>query len=370
MINLFTGTPGASKTANVIAEVEALRKRTGRSVYYSGIAELTLPWLELDDPTKWHLLPVGSIVVLDEAQRIFRPRHYSAGVPDFVAALETHRHQGIDLYLVTQSPHLVDKNVRAVVGRHVHLVRKWGAQASDWFEWLEAQDDPRSGRATADKKLVPFPKHVYGSYRSAEAHTHSFRMPRMGWYLIFGVVALVGSVGYLYVHFGNLLGKPADGTKFAESVAAGRGPGQSGEGGGGGPAKKPKTTEEYVSERMPRIPGLQHTAPVYDAVTVPVRAPVPQCVSMGKRCGCYSQQATVLDVPEAVCRSIVARGYFVDWDEAPKKSGDPLQAKQPGQAAGAPPGTLSASELPARDPVAARVGLTGVPGAVHPRGER
>ena len=75
-----------------------------------------------------------------------------------------------------------------------------------------------------------------------------------------------------------------------------------------------KSTVEYLREQQPRVAGLAYTAPVYDEVTKPVEAPYPAaCVKMGDRCGCYSQQATKLDVPKALCESIVSGGFYVAW---------------------------------------------------------
>ena len=63
---------------------------------------------------------------------------------------------------------------------------------------------------------------------------------------------------------------------------------------------------------MPRVPGLEYTAPVYDEVTRPEEAPVPVAclVNKSKGCKCYSQQATLLSMDQSLCRQIVANGYF------------------------------------------------------------
>jgi zona occludens toxin len=83
-------------------------------------------------------------------------------------------------------------------------------------------------------------------------------------------------------------------------------------------ASKPRvmSTAEYLGSHQPRVSGLEYTAPAYDDVTKPVRAPFPAaCLANKSRCGCYSQQGTRLDVPDSICLQIVAGGFFVAWDD-------------------------------------------------------
>jgi len=105
-IELQTGLPGHCKTLYTLDRIEALRKKSGRPVFYNGIAinKDKLPeWQEIE-ADKWYTAPPESIVVIDEAQRIFRPRPAGSQVPKHESELETHRHGGIDLVLMTQKP--------------------------------------------------------------------------------------------------------------------------------------------------------------------------------------------------------------------------------------------------------------------------
>ena len=65
MIELITGTPGSGKTLYAISQIKAKSEKENRPVYYSGIADLTLGWTEID-PEKWFDAPPNSIVVIDE----------------------------------------------------------------------------------------------------------------------------------------------------------------------------------------------------------------------------------------------------------------------------------------------------------------
>ena len=139
MISLITGQPGAGKTLYALNFVKTRAEKENRPVYYSGISDLKLPWLELDKGEDWHGVPEGSIVVIDECQRVFRPRVNGAAVPEHVSKLETHRHSGIDLVLITQHPMLADNNVRRLVGQHFHVVRAFGTKKATVHEWGEVK---------------------------------------------------------------------------------------------------------------------------------------------------------------------------------------------------------------------------------------
>ena len=97
MITLITGLPGSGKTLFTIADVMPMAEKENRQVYYSGIAECTVPgWIELENGEDWYNCPDGSIVIIDECQRVFRPRATGAHVPKYVSRFETHRHQGLE----------------------------------------------------------------------------------------------------------------------------------------------------------------------------------------------------------------------------------------------------------------------------------
>lgn len=83
MIELITGQPGAGKTLFALTRIEERARKEGRPVFYSGIKDLALPWTEID-PEKWTECPPGSIIVIDECQRVLRPRMHGAKVPAYV----------------------------------------------------------------------------------------------------------------------------------------------------------------------------------------------------------------------------------------------------------------------------------------------
>lgn len=72
---------------------------------------------------------------------------------------------------------------------------------------------------------------------------------------------------------------------------------------------------DWYAQQVERVPGLPHTRPAYDEITKPVTAPInAACVDFRGQCKCYSQQGTELSTDEHLCRQIIAKGFFIDFD--------------------------------------------------------
>ena len=309
MIELITGTPGSGKTLYAISQIKAKSEKENRPVYYSGIADLTLSWTEID-PEKWFEAPPNSIVVIDECQKVFRPRSFGGQVPQYVSELETHRHKGIDLVFITQHPMLVDSNIRRLVGRHFHVARRFGTHRASIFEYESCKDQPLTKIESATARHEwGYPKEVFNYYKSAEVHTVKRRIPTKYYIILASLLAIIGA-SWMFV---NRFSDRIHGTD--QKVTPGLVSQNSVQGSAHG-SKPDGSPYQYYIDRAPRIVGLQHTAPVYDEVVKPIRAAIPvACISSGSRCLCSSQQGTRMDVPKAICMNIVEKGYFVDWQE-------------------------------------------------------
>jgi zona occludens toxin len=352
MLVLVTGLPGNGKTLYTINWVKAKAEKEGRTVYYSGIADLKLPWVEFDFK-KWPELPPNSIIVVDEAQRELRPRMHGAAVPEYVAALETHRHKGVDIVLITQHPMLIDANARRLVGLHFHLVRKFGTQASTVHEWASVKEACDKSRDDSTRHDFVFPKAAFAWYKSAEVHTHKARIPFRVWVLIAVPILLLGAA---YAGFRWFSKKVApDKAPVPAVMAKGGAPGAAAPGAAPAVALTPA---QYVDAHLPRVRGLAYTAPVYDSVTAPVVAPYPAaCGTLTryrdgepvKDCRCFTQQATRLEMPDDLCQRIVERGFFVAWQQGPQNV--PQEPSTPGTVpeahrhALAPPGSIPGASL-------------------------
>lgn len=321
MINLHTGLPGNGKTLYTIGWVREWAKRENRPVFYSGVkltdkGQQDLGWQEID-AEKWAECPPGSIILIDEAQRVFRPRGNGAVVPAHVAALETHRHSGVDLVLITQHPMLIDNAVRRLAGKHRHMMRVFGMQAVKVHEWdavrVDCEKPGRRGDST--EALWKYDKRLYELYQSAEVHTMKASVPARLW-LLLALPFVVAALGWFaWTKLAKLTGKAEAAPPSEISAPAGKSLQVKKD-----DAKKLNPIEDlrqYVALSTPRVQGLPHTAPKYDQITQPTVAPVPAaCIHSEKtdRCQCYSQQGTRLEVDRNICLDVAYNGFFEEFD--------------------------------------------------------
>lgn len=333
-LTLITGPTGGGKTALVVSWLAEIKDRP---IFSMGIPELTLEfqpvppvaeWTEMrpaeEDPSllqPYFTFPAGSVVVLDEAQRVFRPRAAGSKVPPEVAAFETRRHTGSDFVLITQAPHLLDVNLRKLVTRHVHIYDTFLGRYK--LEWVGIGDpENKASREIASRERFKPPPKSFGLYKSAELHTKIVR--KYPWYIYLTAIAVPLAIGFSYWAYTRIDGKMAK--KKAEEVASASASGPSNSG-SAAPGQKPDlmSAAEYLAHYKPRIDGMDHTAPAYDAVTTPVEAPIPVgCMTFKGVCKCITQQGTSYRTTEDICRQFVAGGMFIPW----KASEQPQQVQR------------------------------------------
>ncbi|MGB4497794.1 MAG: zonular occludens toxin domain-containing protein [Methylococcaceae bacterium] len=232
MITLITGTPGSGKTAIALdMMVRQTRLDNSRKLYVHGIPELkisheivvcesascdycsTLPLRPLSDDLEnkncfsssgylkadmWQdYAEKGAILFFDEVQNIHRTRSSGAAVPPAVAAYEVHRHRGLDFFMITQNPSLIDGNVRALISRHIHLSSTWARRLQ--FEFPQCKTDLGSTTGEGIKSNYTLPKNVFSLYKSASLHTKLDRKKPFVLYAIPVVVILIASLIYYEV---------------------------------------------------------------------------------------------------------------------------------------------------------------------------
>ncbi len=345
MIYLTTGANGAGKTLLTLKDVREQQLKENRPVYYHGFEMDEAKAAEFGwqpfDPKKWQDLPDGSICVMDECQNEFPLRRSGSEVPEYINAIaQFRRKRGFDFWMICPHPSLLDVFVRRLIDKpswHRHLKRAFGADVVSVLKFSSPDmkcEEPGAG-ARGEVSMRPYPKDVYGWYKSASLHTGKKKIPRAVWIVAAAAIA-VPSALYFAVSgvYGNVAKKASSQGDQSQAMAVAGAPSAQGRG------PQPMTLGEYLQARKARLPGFPHTAPVYDQVTAPVQAPYPAaCVKMAERCECFTQQATVMQVAHAVCAQIVQRGYFVDWQQ-PQQPVQPPQRTQatpmPAQAA-APP---------------------------------
>lgn len=319
MIVLITGLPGNGKTLYALDWVKRKAEKEARPVFYARIKGLTLPWTVID-PFAWMSCPPNAIVVIDEVQQsndpvdpkspsLFGVRQRGAAVPAWAAALETHRHMGIDLVLITQDPMLLDVHDRKLVGLHFHVKRNFGLQRATVHEFGGCRPNVAQSTSGSVRHEWSYPKEVYGWYKSAEVHTMKARVPMRVWVLL-GIPFVIAGLSWFawsrYLTPDRELPTLKAAAGSSESGTASSGLGQG--------AGSRKSVAQYVEQFQPRVAGLAYTAPVYDDITRPVTAPYPAaCVSMGDKCKCYTTQGTSLETGKDLCLQIVSGGFYVAW---------------------------------------------------------
>lgn len=346
MITLITGLNGAGKGVYGLDWLKHKAEKEGRTVYYNGIRECKIPgWILLEDPTKWFEIPPGSYFIQDESQEHYRPRANGSVVPDHIQKLERHREAySLDLVYMTPHPMLLDANLRRLVGQHFHLVRKFGMEKAVVHEWNQLKESPDKNRNGSIRHDYTYNKEVYNWYKSSTVHTYKKNLP-MSYYIMFAVPFVVAALGYfLYSQIADdgLVGTfQAPALQQSQSELIQRAP--------------QVPVYDFFEARQERVAGLPHTAPAYDEVTKPVEAPIPAaCVDFKGECKCYTQQGTRMQTPPDMCRQIVERGFFVDFE-----NGDALQTKQRQTEPQRPPLERVASVAPERGEKVAPASVDG-----------
>jgi len=351
-ITLVTGLPGHGKTLWTLARLKPLAQSENRPVFHNDIPGLNIEGWQVHQAHDWHDLAANSYMLIDECQKVFPIRARSAAVPVHVAELETHRHKGIDLYLVTQHPMLVDTNVRKLVDRHFHVVRKFGTKFATVYEFPSGvQDSPEKNKQKNGvvRHEWRYPRKVFEWYKSAEVHTVKSRLPFRVWALL-GLAVVIPIL--LWIAYQRLYGHQG-GDKAVAPGAVASAPGRVAPGqvernrlAGVTPHQADViSASEYLALMRPRISGLAFTAPAYDALTKPVEAPYPSVCAFSPDfpCRCWSQRGFSLLVPKPLCEQLAREPMDPYWlkrgPHGLERPGD-VDANAPrdfGQA-GAPPG--------------------------------
>ena len=363
MLYIRTGLPGAGKTLNAIREIDTEHQPDPenpfvrlykdpdnpdlppRTIYYHGIPDLKVDrlksnWVEFNTPDEWFNLPDGSVIVIDEAQGTFGTDIGRARV-DKVTRFETHRHQGLDIHLITQHPSLLAPAVRKLAGKHINFIRPYGRTKGIFrheYEMCIDAPEKRVNFKMAQEAKVELDPSYFGVYKSSSIHTHKPVKPA---YLklipIYAAVTILPLVliGFMFWSVissadeerEQLRKGTTDSPESSEVLPAGSGSSVQ----TATPAQPPAPS--YAETFKPRIEGLPATAPRYDELTKPRDFPRLVCISstdtrtierlrprgfvatvggVKVACQCHTQQGTRASTPVPVCLDIVTNGIFDD----------------------------------------------------------
>lgn len=317
MLHLITGQNGAGKSLRAI-QLMYKRHSEGMEVYAYGFRGLRAPFVKhFDDPRRWRELPSNSVLFVDEAQNVWRSRAGGRPVPPEVLDLETHRHQGIDIYLITQSPMYLDSHLRPLFSSHEHLI-SYDSSSARLFRFTECYEDVKSPslRNKAQFEVWKYPTAHYGDYDSAEVHTAKAKVPwrhRISRLLfVLAGLMIVGSVVWFF--WGPDSSKPA-----SRSTNQGQGAAKSSGGlfggfsgiSGGGPTQRYANTQEYMQAHTPRIAQMPWSMPALDGREVKAE-PRLYCMSSGegvdRTCTCLTEQGTKWQIHIEQCAQMARWG--------------------------------------------------------------
>ena len=316
-INFVSGLPGHGKTLWLLARLKPEAERDHRPVFHNDIPGLNIPGWQPHPADNWMDLPPNSIMVIDEAQFVFPVRPRSAANPPHLDQLATHRHRGIDIWVISQHPTLLDNFVRKLVDRHFHVVRAFGTHNATIYEFPTGiENDPAKNRRREGVVLHKwrYPKEVFAWYKSSELHTVKRRIPMRVWWAVAAFIVMPVLFWYVWVR----ISRPHNIDQAAASTSSPVTPGQA--------ASVPMravpprladamSAQAYIDTFRPRIPGLAFTAPAYDALTKPVEAPYPSVCMYADAmpCRCWSQRGFRLAVPEDLCRQLAREPMDPYW---------------------------------------------------------
>lgn len=338
-ISLITATPGGGKTALAV-QIMQQAVEAGRPLFVMGIPDLKLPhstcppipeWTEhRADPDNPELVlpfftfPENSLIVLDEAQRVFRLRPSASKVPDHVAAFETVRHTGVTFLLITQHPNFIDSHIRNLVGQHVHL-RDLGLLGRWFYEWPECAD-PKQFTSAPIKKKWKLPKASFPLYKSASLHVkRNYTVPPAMIVLALSVLLILGGGGYLYRSMNQKF--------FPEKVASAiPSPSVSSPASSSPPPVPAVDPVSLLLEFSPVVPGRPETAPAYDSLRqVKFMPVVVGCVQTSKSCTCQNQQGLDAGLDQLQCRNWIKNPPFDPYREPPPAADTQARARAPAE---------------------------------------
>lgn len=355
-ITLITGLPGSGKTLRAVKFIRDAVD-AGEVIFVCNLNGLKLPHVPFEDPRKWRELPAGSVLVVDEAQQFFRTARGEA--PEYITAMETIRHQGVRLILLTQQPDYLLSHLRGLVGLHEHLLRVEGKPQAKIWRHNEVMDNVRSERARAryDTETWDYDPSLYPLYESAQVHTvkrvMSSRWKRgLTWLALAGVVGIF--VAWKFAGFfsfgGDVQAAALDPTADGRAAVAGGEPASAAiTATPGREAHTPQAVAEFVMRHQPRLPSLPWSAPIYDGRAV-VSQPRVFCMDagagqtasghqVGEGVTCVTEQGSRHVMPDWQAKLLAREGEPYNPYKAPREEHQAFgyeREQQPATGAGAP----------------------------------
>ena len=364
-IKLITAQPGSYKTA-MMMELANKMSSEGRPIYLCNVRGLKpaipFPYQVLDHFKDWVDTPETSVIFIDEVQEFIRdvPTNCKTeDLPTWMTLLEKHRHEGKDIFIVTQHPMFIHTHVRRLTSEHIHLVRNGNVPFAAKRSWGFVESDPDDFQKATFKNgctttIYRPNKEVFNWYESTVLDTHKFKVPPK---LIKGVAMVAGIIGfavwigypvatkYLHMNDKEVTAKAPDQPQMTlaqqaerDAYLAGLTPEQYAD--LQNPekrnaellAKNDVRMETIVVKYNPNRPYEFDTSQIqYEVTAKPVFS---GCMKMKGKYVAYTQQGTILhDVSQSDCMKLINEGdrpfnYFAQEEQQPQQR---QQFKQPQQ---------------------------------------
>lgn len=333
MITLISGEPGAGKTAYVVDQLANNPLYQSRPLFVMGIPDLVIGHIPVPPLEQWTKslptpedpsiytdvfnFPDGSVIVIDEAQKILRPRPALSRPPSYISAFETHRHIGLDFILITQSPSLIDAHVRKLVGQHIHVTGNWAGgklyEQSSVFDPLD-----RSSLASAVVRKYLIPKTSFDLYKSSSIHTKIKRRPPLSFYVVAALLFIIPFLVWQVYHRINgylspSKSKPDPGQETnvshkAPSIVASTLVSEINQG------NISSSSELSSKSFIPRLRERPESAPLYDPIRQVAHLPIVKgCVLSAKKCICYTDQGTDAFLNFEQCKNWLEHRPYNPW---------------------------------------------------------
>ncbi|WP_284335837.1 zonular occludens toxin domain-containing protein [Comamonas sp. NoAH] len=341
MITLITGTPGAGKTLYTISDI--IKKLIGTQVVelddneneiihdrviFTNINGLKLEHELIDGRADGGLnnwqewAQPGAQIIFDEVQKVWPIRPNGSKVPDYIQALDTHRHMGVDFVLMTQTINNMDRHLQGLVGRHLHIRRIGNLPFAIIYEWDHCSRSLMYSKAFS-KKAWFYNKRDFKLYKSARVHTKVERKPPT---LIYLFLASLLGLFWLAPLAWSKFSAVFDPEQVEIAQAASSTPTV---------ASSPVQAEKRVSTSQPKATEAQPPAPVLSG-----------CISTADRCLCFTDKGEQVQPEPGYCQShtappkVLLSGGSVDWYPDPVPPVDPPQPEWTGTVIGTQKGWL------------------------------
>lgn len=297
MITEITGLPGAGKTSLLIERyfmplaakgwLEEATTPDGEKVkvkrrLFTNINGLLLEHEKIDEShlQNWQeWVKPGDIIAFDEAQKPWPLTATGKAQDKCITELETHRHYGVDFFLCTQHPMLLNAAIARLAGQHLHVRKLGNSRYATVYEW-DGVSRTLLYKNSFAKKPWRRSKAVEKVYRSSSLHTKQRRaLPTV----MFLVLLALGAFAYLgpsvygkimdRVHPERVLVREAAPVKTGLAAAL----------------DLPKGSE--VKTLAPDAPKAEEVA-------------FSGCAATAKRCTCFDSKMQQVAKPMELCRSL------------------------------------------------------------------